>query len=83
MLWFECRQSSTLQQIAEDRLVASEQMYTKKGKYYSRIRNMYYLYNDFNDRVVHYNQAVQMAAADLSGLLLSAIRANDLKITNQ
>ena len=45
---------------AKDYFAKNRQMYTMREAYYKTIGDMYYLYDDFNDRAVHHNRAVQM-----------------------
>ena len=59
---------------AREELQQSREMYTMGRMYYHAISDLYYLYDDFNDRRIHYNHAIQMAASDLN-VLLDAILA--------
>ena len=45
-----------------------------KRSYYAAIENLYYLYDDFNDRRQHFNHAQQMAGAELAQLLKECLR---------
>ena len=47
----------------------SEEMYTMRRAYYEAINGLYYLYDDFNDRQIHFNHAIQMAGAELTAIL--------------
>ena len=47
-------------------LSRSEEFVTQRLGYYRAISNLYYLYDDFNDRNIHYNHAIQMAGMDLA-----------------
>ena len=47
----------------------SEEMYSMRRAYYEAINDLYYLYDDFNDRQIHFNHAIQMAGADLTSIL--------------
>lgn len=47
----------------------SEEMYTMRRAYYEAINDLYYLYDDFNDRQIHFNHSIQMAGADLTATL--------------
>lgn len=58
---------------AFDLLKTSQQMHTMRRAYYETISDMHYLYDDFNDRRVHYNHAIQMAGADITTELLKTI----------
>lgn len=66
-------QSGQLLQEARHRLSVSQQMYTMKHSYYETISGLYYLYDDFNDRTIHYNQAIQMASTELASYFLSVL----------
>ncbi len=54
-------------------LEESRQMYTLGPKYYQEISDLYYLYDDFNDRHIHHQQALQMASADVNTILNSIV----------
>lgn len=54
---------------AERDLAASQEMFTLRATYYQNISGLYYLYDDFNDRQMHFNHAVQMAGSELSAAL--------------
>jgi hypothetical protein len=41
--------------------------------YYKAISDLYYLYDDFNDRLVHYNHALQMAGSELGAVLAACV----------
>jgi hypothetical protein len=47
----------------------SEEMFTMRRAYYEAINDLYYLYDDFNDRQIHFNHAIQMAGAELTAVL--------------
>lgn len=51
---------------ADEYFSKSQQMYTLRGKYYKSIDNMYYLYDDFNDRYVHNGKAIQIMSSSVS-----------------
>jgi hypothetical protein len=51
-------------------LETSQQMYTLRRAFYEAISGLYYLYDEFNDRVMHYNHAIQMAGSDIAAVLL-------------
>ncbi len=59
---------------AERSLLSSQEMYTMRRAFYENISDLYYLYDDFNDRQLHFNHAIQMAGAELSSLLRHLIR---------
>jgi hypothetical protein len=54
---------------ASRELSDSEEMYTLRRAFYENIADLYYLYDDFNDRQIHYNHAMQMAGAEFASLL--------------
>ncbi len=45
---------------------SSREMITMGRSYYTSIDSLYYLYDDFNDRLIHRNHAMQMASAELT-----------------
>lgn len=55
----------------------SEEMYTMRRAYYEAINDLYYLYDDFNDRQIHFHHAIQMAGAELTSILKSLIDVRD------
>jgi hypothetical protein len=44
-------------------------MVTQRRAYYEAISDLFYLYDDFNDRQIHHNHALQMAGFELSNRL--------------
>ncbi len=56
---------------AFDLLKTSQQLFTMRQGYYDAISDLHYLYDDFNDRRVHHNLAIQMAGADVTSYLLN------------
>lgn len=61
---------------AQRDLQVSEEMYTMRRSYYEAISDLYYLYDDFNDRQIHLNHALQMAGTELAcilGCLIDAV----------
>jgi hypothetical protein len=58
-----------LHRAAQRDLANSEEMYTMRRSYYEAISGLYYLYDDFNDRQIHFNHAVQMAGAELNAIV--------------
>ena len=52
-------------------------MITMRRKYYEVISDLYYLFDDFNDRMIHYNHAIQMMAVELTSYLLAALDEPD------
>jgi hypothetical protein len=61
--------------VARQRLATSQQLYTMQRSYYEMIAKLYYLYDDFNDRTIHYNQCIQMAGTELASYLIALIEA--------
>ena len=58
---------------AIEALTASRETYSMGRAYYSAIADMYYLYDDYNDRRIHANHAAQMAGGELHALLLTVM----------
>jgi hypothetical protein len=58
---------------ARQKLIASQQLYTMQRSYYEMISGLYYLYDDFNDRTIHYHQAIQMAGTELTSYMISLL----------
>ena len=58
---------------AIEQLDKSRELYTMGNNYYEAISDMYYLYDDFNDRSIHFNYAIQMMSADMLAILLAAV----------
>jgi hypothetical protein len=58
---------------AESSLRQSLEMVTMRRAYYEAISDLYYLFDDFNDRMIHYNHAIQMMAIELTSYLLAAL----------
>lgn len=54
---------------AQNALKQSREMVTMGRQYYSSISDLYYLYDDFNDRQFHAGHAQQMAAIDYNVLI--------------
>ena len=54
---------------AQRYLNRSEEMYTMRRAYYEGISELYYLFDDFNDREIHFNMAMQMAGTELVSLV--------------
>ncbi|NJL70850.1 MAG: ATP-binding protein [Candidatus Competibacteraceae bacterium] len=50
-------------------------MITMKKEFYRAIDKLYYLYDDFNDRRIHFNHAMQMAGVELSRYVASVLEA--------
>lgn len=70
------RESKDMKRIlhaAERALLSSQEMYSLRRSFYENISDLYYLYDDFNDRQLHFNHAIQMAGAELAVLLQGCI----------
>ena len=77
LVWLVCRDGipagdrdlKRIKAVALDDLRVSEEMYTMRRSYYESISDLYYLYDDFNDRQIHFNHAIQMAGSELAAIL--------------
>lgn len=58
---------------ALEELYKSEEMYTMRASYYEAIDDLYYLYDDFNDRTVHFHHALQMAGAEIVAFFIRTL----------
>ena len=58
-------------------LRASEEMISLRRSFYEAIADLYYLYDDFNDRQVHYKHALQMAGSELTTVLKQLLDLKD------
>ena len=56
---------------ARRHLERAQQLHTMGAAYYEVIANLNYLYDDFNDRHIHFCRALQMAGMELNSVLLS------------
>ncbi len=56
---------------ASRHLEKAQQLHTMGAAYYEEIAKLNYLYDDFNDRHIHFYRALQMAGMDLNAVLLS------------
>lgn len=56
--------------IAEAELQKSREMYTLGDGYYQSVAGLYFLFDDYNDREVSFNHALQMAGMEFTSLLL-------------
>ena len=54
---------------AQRDLKTSEEMYTMRRAFYLAVSGLYYLYDDFNDRQIHFNHAIQMAGTEWAAIL--------------
>ncbi|HYU34114.1 MAG TPA: hypothetical protein VEW48_18315 [Thermoanaerobaculia bacterium] len=66
-----------IRRAAQRDLNISEEMFTLRPAYYENICGLYYLYDDFNDRQIHFNHAIQMAGSELASLLKYSISLQD------
>lgn len=71
----ESDEAKALRAAASHMLERSQHMYTLQRRYYEEIGGLYYLYDDFNDRTIHYNHAIQMAGTELISWLLELLAA--------
>ena len=62
-----------LVELARRRLLEGQEMFSMRRAYYRSINRLFYLHDDFNDRRIHYNHAVQMATAELSHVMLAML----------
>jgi hypothetical protein len=58
-----------MRRTAQKDLTASEEMITLRSTYYDNIAGLHYLYEDFNDRQLHFNHAIQIAGSEIASLL--------------
>jgi hypothetical protein len=70
------RSGDKLKARARQDLYNSLEMVTMRRAYYESISDLYYLFDDFNDRMIHYNHAIQMMAIELTSYLLAALDEN-------
>ncbi|MEP7010059.1 MAG: hypothetical protein ABJC13_07030 [Acidobacteriota bacterium] len=68
-----------LRRVAQRELMRSEEMYTLRRGFYENISDLYYLFDDLNDRQMHFGHALQMASSELVSLLLSLVQEPDRK----
>ncbi|CAN98622.1 putative membrane protein [Sorangium cellulosum So ce56] len=52
----------------------AEESFTLRRSYQLWIEDLYYLYDDFNDRRLHYNRAAEMAVSELIAAMLKKLR---------
>ena len=81
MVWIKLAETDSaeverLRRAAIEDLEKSQQMITMGRAYYEVINNLFYLYDDFNDRGIHWRRALQMAGADLASVLLAALHGD-------
>lgn len=58
---------------ARETLSTSAGMFTMKKEFYRSIARLFYLYDDFNDRRIHFNHGTQMAGGELTFYLLAIL----------
>lgn len=63
------RQAGRFRGPAIAKLTQAREMYTQGRAYYDAIAPLHYLYDDFNDRQIHRNHALQMAGSELQSIL--------------
>lgn len=85
LVWITCKEKEgalgritqptleRLRRAAQHDLRTSVEMYTLRRAYYTNISTLYYLYDDFNDRQIHFNHAIQMAGADIAAIALTMV----------
>ncbi|ARJ65155.1 hypothetical protein WV31_05520 [Magnetospirillum sp. ME-1] len=54
-------------------LKSGMEMYSLGTAYYTSLSKMFYLYDDFNDRVLHHTRAQEMASWELTSILLGQV----------
>ena len=59
-------------------LQESREMYTMGRSYYMNIKNLYYLHDDFNDRQIHRNHAMQMAGSQVAKIYEKILRKKEI-----
>jgi len=64
---------------AQRYLNKSEEMYTMRRAYYEGISNLYYLFDDFNDRQIHFNIAMQMAGTEVVSLVKGLLHLREAR----
>jgi len=69
----------TILRVAQQDLVLGQELTSMRRGYYESISDLYYLYDDFNDRAIHHNQAIQIAAGELSAYCLALIRTKIIR----
>lgn len=69
----ENRTNDTLRDEARRALNNSEESVTMRRAYYESLEQLYYLYDGFNDRDIHFNHALQMASLEVCLFLKHAL----------
>ncbi len=65
---------------AQRDLEVSEEMFSLRRAYYENISDLYYLYDDFNDRQIHLSYGILMAGAEINGLFRYLVTVEDPEI---
>ena len=69
--------ASRIHRRALEKLQQARSAYTMGKQYYSNIRRMYYLYDDFNDRRMHANHALLMSSMEIASILEALLSEKD------
>ena len=69
--------------IARRNLERCKELHTMGSTYYEMISGLYYLYDDFNDRHIHFHRALQMAGMELVTILLDDANHDHLAETGE
>lgn len=77
-----CRQSEKEMRRARETLNTSIGTITMKKDFYRSFGKLFYLYDDFNDRRVHFNHGTQMAGGELTHYLIAILDAEIERITS-
>ncbi len=64
---------NSILRVARQDLQLAQEMQSMKRGYYEAISGLYYLYDDFNDRTIHYNLSLQMSGSELAAVLLQLV----------
>jgi hypothetical protein len=72
-----------LRQAALRDLTTSEEMHTMRRAYYEAISDLYYLYDDFNDRQLHAHAAIEMAGGEVVALLKELLQQPEAAVGTQ
>ena len=70
--------ASRMHRRALEKLQQARSAYTMGKQYYSNIRRMYYLYDDFNDRRMHANHALLMSSMEIASILEALLSEKEL-----
>lgn len=69
--------SLRIQAVARRDLLSSEQMSTMRRAFYENISNLFYLYDDFNDRQLHFNHSMQLAGLEYVSLMRTLMKCSE------